>query len=53
MAMIPFEALRQDLLHPHGQVVLAFLHFLEKLYQSLISGLLGVVEILHGSLTTL
>jgi hypothetical protein len=44
MAYIPFEALRQNLLSPHDQVVLAFLHFLEKLYQSLISRLLGIME---------
>ena len=47
------EVLCQDLLGPSGQVLMALLHFLEKLHQFLISGPLSILEILHTSLTTL
>jgi hypothetical protein len=53
MAITVLEALRQYLLGPSGQVLMALLHFLEKLHQFLISSPLGILEILHRSLTTL
>jgi len=51
MAIPVLEALRQYLLGPSGQVPMALLHFLEKLHQLLVSSLLGILEILHASLT--
>jgi hypothetical protein len=53
MAILAFEALHQYLLGPSGQVPVAFLHFLEKLHQLLIPGLLGILEILHTGLAAL
>jgi hypothetical protein len=53
MAVAVIEVLRQDLFGSSGQVLMAFLHFLEKLHQFLISSPLGILEVLHTSLTTL
>jgi hypothetical protein len=53
MATTVLEVLRQYLLGPSGQVPMALLHFLEKLHELLISSLLGILEILHRSLTAL
>jgi hypothetical protein len=53
MAITALEVLRQYLLGPSGEVLMALLHFLEKLYQFLISSPLGILEILHTSLTAL
>jgi hypothetical protein len=53
MAITVLEVLRQYLLGPRGQVLMALLHFLEKLHQFLISSPLSILEILHTSLTAL
>jgi hypothetical protein len=53
MAITVLEVLRQYFLGPRGQVLMALLHFLEKLHQFLISSPLGILEILHTSLTAL
>jgi hypothetical protein len=53
MAIPVLEALRQYLLGPSGQVLMALLHFLEKLHELLISSFLGIVEILHAGLAAL
>ena len=53
MAVAVLGVWRQYLFGPSGQVLMILLHFLEKLYQFLISSPLGIVEVLHTSLTTL
>ena len=53
MAIAVCEALCQYLLGPSGQVPVTLLHFLEKLHELLISGLLRVLEILHTRLAAL
>jgi hypothetical protein len=53
VAITALEVLLQYLLGPSGHVLMALLHFLEKLHQFLISSPLGILEILHTSLTAL
>jgi hypothetical protein len=53
MAITALEALPQYFFGPSGQVPVAFLHFLEKLHQLLISSLLSILEILLTRLAAL